>query len=433
MGRATLETNVPFSQSILWKLQSDAYTGFGVGAWREKGVPNYLTSHPITARGYVKTALAFLRDLKNDQPVTIIDIGAGTGKLAYLFLKDFLPSVDVPVRYIVTDIAQDNLDFIKEHPLMQDYPIELMRYRHDDQEWQSEIASFEGPVIAIANYYFDTVPQTLYKAQNGEVYEGRVTTTVPEECHTGGADMIPHLECSYTFEKAAVPDYVREYAKVLQDGAFMVPTGGLETISFIRKQSPGPLLWLMADQGVCTLSQARNFTEPKIARHGTFSVTVSYHFLQWYFEQVMGGAVMRTDNPDPAYLVMAATLGCERAKETAMAFRESLNELEPIDYFRMSNAVPDDAPLDAILALIRIGGWDPINAYFFTNRIRETMADADRNTKDRLIYTLDRVSENFYPISKEEAAFLATLGMLFAELGEVDRARSLAEQAQRFN
>ena len=67
MSEIVLEKEVPFSESLLWKLQAEAYQGFGISAWSQKGVPSYLTAHPLTARGYAKTTLGFLQDIQNKQ------------------------------------------------------------------------------------------------------------------------------------------------------------------------------------------------------------------------------------------------------------------------------------------------------------------------------------------------------------------------------
>ena len=61
-----------------------------------------------------------------DQPVYIVEIGAGHAKMAFLTLhmlakmREFFPSAR-PFKYIITDFTQSNVDFWDKHPPLQKY------------------------------------------------------------------------------------------------------------------------------------------------------------------------------------------------------------------------------------------------------------------------------------------------------------------------
>lgn len=127
-----LDDAAPLRSSIIWKLQRAFYEKHGIGAWADDIVPNFVTSNSFIARGYARVILGLLQDVfgapsaaprpssalaaRNPaadyaQPVYIIEVGAGHGKLAYLICEAllryrvFFPRTDCPwpFKYVVTD------------------------------------------------------------------------------------------------------------------------------------------------------------------------------------------------------------------------------------------------------------------------------------------------------------------------------------------
>ena len=140
-----LEQGKPLSQSILWKLQWNYFQGQGIEAWRQGTVPHYITSNPFIANAYAKLVFGFIRDctgvtgdfvnesfppLDQSQPLYIIELGSGSGRFAYHFLKKFLDIYrssalkDIPFTYVMTDFSERNVQFWREHqslkPLVQE-------------------------------------------------------------------------------------------------------------------------------------------------------------------------------------------------------------------------------------------------------------------------------------------------------------------------
>jgi hypothetical protein len=85
-----LEHKQRLSRSILWKLQRDFFSRRGIEAWKQDGVPHFITSNPFIADAYAKLAFAFLRDCRPEldpgQPFYILELGSGHGRFGYLFL-----------------------------------------------------------------------------------------------------------------------------------------------------------------------------------------------------------------------------------------------------------------------------------------------------------------------------------------------------------
>src|SRR5258708_15113631 len=93
-----LERDVPLSQSLIWRLQREFYIQRGLRAWTEDMVPNFLTNNPFIAQIYARIVFEFLGDCVEfgpkesrpspDRPLRILELGAGPGKFAYLFLRN---------------------------------------------------------------------------------------------------------------------------------------------------------------------------------------------------------------------------------------------------------------------------------------------------------------------------------------------------------
>src|SRR5215472_18349827 len=93
-----LETDVSLSRSLIWRLQREFYARRGIQAWRADKIPSFITSNPFIAEIYARIVAGFLCDCREgrrqesapispENPLRILEFGAGTGKFAYLFLR----------------------------------------------------------------------------------------------------------------------------------------------------------------------------------------------------------------------------------------------------------------------------------------------------------------------------------------------------------
>src|ERR1051326_8009401 len=101
-NHAFLETSVPLSQSVIWRLQSDYYAQRGLKAWTEDQVPSYITNNPFIAEIYAGIVAGFLEDclrhssvdasaISPENPRGIRERGAGRGNFFYLFRRKLMP------------------------------------------------------------------------------------------------------------------------------------------------------------------------------------------------------------------------------------------------------------------------------------------------------------------------------------------------------
>lgn len=454
-----LEQNQRFSNSKLWELQHSAYNLFGPIAWSEKGVPFYLTSNPYTARQYAHVVLGYLRDCLSShstipidlsEPLYIFDLGAGTGRFGYLFLKNLfdlikgLPFEKVKIRYVMTDIVPSNIDFWQQHPKLQQYlddgvldfayyhhanpgiPLHLMRSNKTLDK-----TTIVNPIILIGNYFFDTIPQDLFSIKNGKLHEGRVTlkTRTSDQADESVQSIIKSMECYYDYVPIEnvdkyYPDFpqlnaiLKEYMQGFDNIPFLFPVGAFQSIRYFLEMSKNRLLLLAGDQGVVTKDQINEWGEPHIAKHGTFSISVSYHAIASFFRNRGGSGLLTTDS-SPVYVVMAAIAGgtINHFPEVNLAFHQYIDSFEPKDYWNLTGAFLEKEhsglwTLDTILTMIKLGNWDPMNFYAFFEDMRKQIPKASPSLKKRLLNTIHLVWENLYPISIDEANFVMNLGVL---------------------
>lgn len=471
-----METNVVLeeykrmSSSILWKLQTAAYCQFGPQAWSHKGVPFYVTSNPFTVRQYAQIVLGYFRDciapgsetpLDLSQPVYIVDLGAGTGRFGYLFIKtmtEFLSPLtlcDIKICYIMTDISEKNLTFLQEHPYLQLYIkeglLDFAFYRHDQKEplqllKSKKVLSQEhlvNPLVLIGNYFFDTIPQDLFRVRNKQLEEGRISISVPDkkelgELNSNNPNLIPHLICSFDYapindpgnyysDFPALNNLLKLYTQQFENISFLFPSGAFQSIRYFSELSKGRMMLIAGDQGVETEDQIAKCGEPKLSLHGTFSISVNYHSIAKYFIS-QNGIGLLTTLPDPQFVVIVAVLGGKdgsKFKETILSFQSHINYFGPVNYLNVINYTEREwgnPSLEYLLLLLKLGNWDPMAFNDFFDKIRNHLPKASEETKKQLKEILNNIWMNFYPTTPEEGNFVTNLGVLLYDIGDYNEA-----------
>lgn len=459
-----LEQGVPLPKSKIWNLQTSIYSKLGLQAWTHRGVPSYMTTNPYTAKQYAQLIISYLRDglsphahrpIDIGEPIYLFDLGAGTGRFAYVFLKHFFKLIQgIPLlqnltfRYIMTDIVESNLEFCENHNYLKSYIengiIDFAHFRYDQTDpIHLKLAKIDltpsnvrNPVILIANYFFDTIPQDLLRYNNGIWEEGLITIKGPESSNEStwseDAQILDklHFEFSYRpiseekkFNYVDIPEIhnlVDEYSTKLDGIPFTVPKGALKVIKYFEELSRDRLLVIAGDQGYNSIEQLKISAEPKFAIHGAFSMAVNYNLFAHLFDKKEGKGFL-TLLSDPIFQVFVGVLGGKASDypELSVAQREVLSAFEPKDYWNLATLVQSEwtnPSLDTLLLILKLGSWDPMNFYTFYAMIREQIPTATDKQKEELRTAIHEVWENFYPIHELEGEFIMNLGVLFFEM-----------------
>lgn len=457
MSRHIVEEFTPFSKSLLWKLQIKAYQEFALKAWTEKGVPFYLTSSPLLAKSFAWLSAAYIEDLlmQNERiEITFFDLGAGTGRFAYLFLK-FFQELSAPLKerlsfkYVMTDISEENLLFLENHfrlrPFFDAGIADTALFFHNQKEPIKLRKSHQtldqlNNAILIANYFFDTIPQELYRVTGGIKEKGLVKLTLPENKKGDFiSDWISDLEMESKFEEcleeeSKASELLDFYSNHLDNVPFLVPLGAFEVLEGFQNISKKPLLFLACDQGAATLDQMRHEKWIRLDKHGTFSIPVSYHALNLYLKN-RGGFGLLPKLPDPKFLTMTGLVNGEEKDfpHLIQAYNETIADFEPKDYWLLIGEMEkfEITSLKLLLLLLKLGGFDPAVFFTFFPLIRKAL-ELDKGNRSELLNALEELSKNFYPVSKSERDLWQNLGVIAFEAAFFNHAINYFEEAIRW-
>ena len=208
-----LESDVPFSRSLLWDLQREYFQTAGVTAWSTHTVPLYVTNNPALARAYAAVVAAWLEDARaTEAPLTIVELGAGSGRFTFLLLRQlellFGQQPPVPFRYVATDFARQNVDFCREHPQLQSFRERgWLDFAVFDTERDSSLTLLDrgaviqtgdlhAPLLVIANYVFDGLRNDAFRMQDGTLSELRYPGIRPDRAAGCGSRARRNLRLS---------------------------------------------------------------------------------------------------------------------------------------------------------------------------------------------------------------------------------------------
>lgn len=424
-----------FSEAPIWQAQRDYYEEKGIKAWNNDQVPQYITSNPMIAGSYAEMIFAFLQDRKNmghgSETVYIVELGAGAGRLAFHVLHELCQLIDFAgislpsFRYIMTDLAADNVMAWKEHPAFQKFITEgLLDFAQFDAVQDSVLnlvvsgtticeGDLAQPLIVVANYFFDSIPQELIYIGNGNVYETDVYVEQPEDYDSlHSSEWLDHISLRYEHRRA--PEYEQEtypyrnvislYEEELEDSHVLFPAAGLACLERLNRLSQCGFLLITADKGDHLLESWKFAEPPKLILHGSFSLTANYHTMKYVYEQK--GAVTLF----PPHHYSNINVGCILHMNQPMtysnlrlAYRRSIERFGPDDFFSMKWWVDhhlESMELPQILSFWRLGGYD---AEFFiqsTKRITNLLPESNDEEKQDLLRGIQLMWSSYYVMAQ---------------------------------
>lgn len=407
--------------------------------------------------------LGWLRDcagtLDPRHPVYILELGCGSGRFGYLFfdrLLDLLgrsPLRHVQVRYVMTDFTESNLEPLRRHPALQPWVsagiLDFARYDAGEDakirlERSGRVLSprtLRNPLVVLANYVFDGIPQDAFAARGGRLYELLATLTVPEEEEDlDEPTILQRVEVSWEERPASDGYYgdpeldavLREHAERLKDTAFLFPLAAIRCLRHLAKLAAGRLLLLSGDKGYCRQELADGRGEPALTLHGSFSMMVNYHALgRWLASQ--GGELLCSSRFHSSLTVVAGLLGTPPGGnvETRLAFDEAIDRRGPDDFFDVKTAFGkpyDDLTLEQLLGWIRLSGWDANVLLGCWPALMEHAAAAPGLLRLELYRAIHEVWNRYFPLP--QAADLAFhLGVLLCEIDRHEEALPLFHES----
>ncbi|WP_026887593.1 tetratricopeptide repeat protein [Clostridium beijerinckii] len=466
---AIVEAEKPLSQSMLWKLQTEFFANQGPEAWIKGIVPQYITTNPYIANQYAKTVFGYLRDyvaredVDKNTVIYIMELAAGVGRFTYTFLKRFLHMIensslkDIKFKYIVTDFAERNIEYWQNHSFLTPYfeagildcatfdisKDDEIKLRHSGEVLAKR--KMKNPLILFANYTFDSLPQDTFYVNNGEIYEGVITITSPDEKgDSNDKSILAGLDYYYTdkkidgnsyYEDKNLNDVLMHYKNSLEDTAFYMPIIGLRCISRLRKLFNDDVILISADKGYKNEESMDKNYHPFLSKHGCISMTVNFHAIELYFKELGGKAIhsiYEHENVNVSLFMVSSS--DNDFIETSMAYNEIIESVGPDDFYIMKKAImplSNSLTTKELLTFLRFTVWDSRTLLELYNILIERIENEEEFPKDELADAINKVWEYYFPIG-EEGDLGYYFGSILGYLGYDNDALKLLESSLGF-
>lgn len=281
---------VPLSESRLWKLQEEYYDRLGVQAWNER-TPYYVTNSVPMAEAYADLIVNFLLDRppdRPDEPLTILELGTGTGRLAFYLERElarklaYFPALrGLDFRVVMTDLSEATLAFWAAHPrLGPRHDFALFRADSDPhlelRRSGLKLERVSNPLFVVANYLFDSLAQDEFRIHEGRLEECLVTVETLRKPPEDARDV--RVTRSYRPVDANRRYREPELTRLLQSyhrGSFTIPVASLRWLGNLRRL--GKLVLLSSDRGFTTEGHMTHYSDHRHELHeGAFSHLVNY-------------------------------------------------------------------------------------------------------------------------------------------------------------
>lgn len=390
----------PLHQSPLFTRQAAVYDAMGMRAWSEGIVPWRATTCPLLADVEAALISAFARDVSG--PLTIIDVGAGTGRLAFHLLPK-LEARGVDANLVLADVAPSNVRAWSQQPQL----AALAATGRLTFEVFDALAPRprQGATVLLAHYLFDSLPHRAFRVtESGETSEGLVEVT----------------QTPLAWRYAATG--ARPELRGRGAGTFLVPVGAAAALEAWRSALEGPVLVLAADKGVTARGPSE---DPLLAQHESVSAGVDFGALALLAE---AWEHLKPATASDVFALHAFTTARAPHLTNAWQLRGERNEvLHLLERFNGLLAAMPEA--EALLGFLETTHDDPDLLAQLSPHLRElTLNDRDAG---RLVSLLARAGERHF-LFKQQLDVPFSLAITAHQLGALQLAvalygRSLAE------
>lgn len=452
-----LEDPTRLSESMLWDVQH-AYWERGSVAFASGDVPFLLSTAPVVAHSYARLIEGFIEDVAAgrfgdsdpSEPVYVVDIGCGNGRLGYYVLRELDQEHIDPMRvvYVFSDRARANVDFCDSHP-------RLARYF---ESGQADIAQFDAetdrslilekrgvelqpstvanPIVAIASYLFCAIPQDVFSVIDGRIYEEHVEV-IAENGYVKPADAtffdsLFVARYHVPFEHGRYEERLDEVVNAVAaergpDHQFLFPPHAIRVLDAIGDLSRHRSLVIVADRPETEPLTApgeprflpavnddergrrvvldENTSRPAdlygMDTHGScISLPVDFGVLA-AAARLAGGEMLGSPDLPSALTIRAFVEGeVERARAFRKGFREAITNPSPDDLWYTAHLTAvEEAPLQGLLADLRVSGYDPDLLMKVYPGLQLLLREAPETWQRETLRVLDRVYDMNYRVS----------------------------------
>lgn len=461
-----IESARRLSQSYLWQILRNYYNDKALDAWKDNRVPFHITSNPYIAHAYAQVVCAYLQDLAANgeaplQPLPIVDLGAGSGAFAFHFLNQFLQirrqlrEPALPFVYVMTDFAAETIEGWQHHPQLTPFVeagvLDFASYdpltdtsltlHHSGRTLSPECPT---PLVAIANYFFDSMPQDLFGLENGQIFEIGVKILASRiEAGQKTVPTLTDLDFDYVYQPVYAPYYedveferlLRSYAEMLDGEVVRFPVGALTCCHALRALSGNDLLLIAGDRGFVH-SEALSNEQVELlfnVHDGAFSMPVNLHAVAEYLCRDLGN-VLQPPRLHRSLCVSAfVTRPSAQRQMTHAAFHNHIAQFGPDDISTLTYRLTQDQTLssECFISLLHLTRHDPLVLKRCLPLVREQLTKMRKAEIDVFVAEVEQVWANYYD-QKDRYNLPFELGVLMQQLGRNREALHYYQASQHY-
>jgi hypothetical protein len=466
-----LETDAPLSRSVIWRMQEDFYARRGFKAWTEDLVPSFITNNPFIAEIYARIVASYLDDcmeqsqkavrpLSPENPLRILELGAGTGKFSCLFLRKITALLQEKkidprtIRYCLADCAESVIAEWRANRYLAEFvDAGMLEFKLVRAEVNADAEQLpqqgRGPLVVIANYVFDSLPQDAFIISGGNISEALITTSSSaneKEKESFGPQPISSLQLSFKNVPVMTDRYadkswtaiLNHYRTSLPAATILFPSAALSLLQDLRKTCDGRMLVLAADKGF-TREDDLAFSQgpPTMEFHAgglCFSKQVNFDAFDRYFWSLGGEALLPQKHFSS--LSICAFLH-HRAAEvfpaTRKAYDQAMAGFGPDDLFAIMSwlsAHLEEVSIVQALAILRLTRWDTTAFQRLFSVMARQLHSVVAERYDLRQAVLNTWA-NRYPVGPGENALAFNCGAILLELSFHADALSMFKASER--
>lgn len=445
----TLEKNIRFSQSQLWRDQKKYYDEKGIEAWKED-VPFYITSNPFIGSAYAQLVINFMRDMESQSPEKkgeshvfyILELGSGTGQFSFYFLKNIvalqktLQLEHIKFRYIMSDVTDRSFDFWEKHHALQEFlqlgilDFAVLDLYHVDQlklhRSQEIISNLHYPLIIIANYIFDSIASDIFTVNDGKLYESLITVSMPDQSQQWKKAKIIYKETLIkdSYYHNEFDEILFDYQQKLIDTHFQFPIASLQALNHLKTFSNNQFLLVTSDKGSAALEELDYCEYPELDFHGSFSVMMNYHAVAEFVKKNQGEFFSQSFREHIITGLFSCGFSLSHLPLTQWNVKQMIQGFSPTDYFILYEGCVKHHKkysLEEMSSYLNLSHWDPFLFAQIEDKLCDLAYEADSEVVSYLAEHMHLIAENFYYLPAADDTFFS-IGVFFQNIGRFEEA-----------
>jgi hypothetical protein len=439
-----INSDMRLSQCEVWRMLEQVYQFGGKGLWEQ--VPYYVTSSTFLAGTYAELIVSFLFDhyksLNKKEPIYIVEMGTGTGCLSFYLMKElarkralFPHLEELKLKYVMCDFSTNTInDWLNNKELKQFRDNGTLEFAIFKPEEQTEIVTYDGthigpstvknPIIAIANYFFDSLKHDAFRVKDHQIEEtlhtfyfedanGAENTSSPFEGLRKRESYAPVSDKYY--DDPVLDKVLQSYGPQYENATFLFPLGAFNCLDNLRTMSNNQLVLLSTDKGYTQADFMQGLWEqPFVAHHGIFSYSVNYDAIAKYFN-VLGGFSYASNalsfSVETQMSLLLDGTKSEDMTQTRYHFLENVARRNDINYLYYcqnllltAGTCSKNDMVRTYISLIRTSNCDPIALYMCGEMIAAAVGEVGNDLRRHLMAVLDEVEANFYHVRQRTDA-----------------------------